>query len=265
MANADNSTAIVKHYQDAFGNWREASDETYAAILAAMGQMPEEEGAPVWVLRRGERRHLSGPAEITLEDSTALQVESELPEDLPLGYHTLRYLDRERETKLIVSPGVCYLPEHLRIWGWSAQLYALRSDGSWGIGDLADLRELGRWSARELNAGLLLINPLGAASPYAQQERSPYFPSSRRFRNPLYLRIEEIPGAAELQLDLERIAAAGKALNRQQRIDRDSVFKLKKDALRDTMAAFFRRFPFRKFLPRPRRTATTICRLLCAR
>jgi 4-alpha-glucanotransferase len=126
MANADNSTAIVKRYQDAFGNWREASDETCAAILAAMGQTPEEEGAPVWVLRRGERRHLSGPAEITLEDSTALQVESELPEDLPLGYHTLRYLDSEREIKLIVSPGVCYLPEHLRIWGWSAQLYALR-------------------------------------------------------------------------------------------------------------------------------------------
>jgi 4-alpha-glucanotransferase len=231
MANADNSTAIVKRYQDAFGNWREASDETCAAILAAMGQTPEEEDAPVWVLRRGERRQLSGPAEITLEDNTALQVESELPVDLPLGYHTLHYLDRERETKLIVSPGVCYLPEHMRIWGWSAQLYALRSGGSWGIGDFADLRELGRWSARELDAGLLLINPLSAASPYAQQERSPYYPSSRRFRNPLYLRIEEIPGAAERQLALERIAAAGKALNRQRGIDRDSVFKLKMDAL----------------------------------
>jgi 4-alpha-glucanotransferase len=231
MAGADNSAAIVKRYQDAFGNWREASEETCAAILAAMGQTPEEEDAPVWVFRRGDPRHLSGPAEITLEDSTALQVESELPEDLPLGYHTLRYLDRERETRLIVSPGVCYLPEHLRIWGWSAQLYALRSAGSWGIGDFADLRALGRWSAREHDAGLLLINPLGAASPYAQQERSPYYPSSRRFRNPLYLRIEEIPGSAELQLDLERIAAAGKALNRQQSIDRDLVFKLKKDAL----------------------------------
>jgi 4-alpha-glucanotransferase len=231
MANVDNSAAIVKRYQDAFGNWREATDETCAAILATMGQTPEEGEAPVWIVRRGEPKHLSGPAEITLEDDTTLRVESELPHDLPLGYHTLRYLDREHETKLIVSPGVCYLPEGLRIWGWSAQLYALRSAASWGIGDFADLRELGRWSARELDAGLLLINPLGAASPYEQQERSPYFPSSRRFRNPLYLRIEEIPGAAELHLDLERLAAAGKAMNRRQRIDRDSVFKLKKDAL----------------------------------
>ena len=231
MANVDNSAAIVKRYQDAFGNWREATDETCAAILATMGQTPEEGDAPVWVLRRGEPKHLSGPAEITLEGDTTLLVESELPQDLPLGYHTLRYLDGERETKLIVSPGVCYLPEGLRVWGWSAQLYALRSAASWGIGDFADLRELGRWSAGELDAGLLLINPLGAASPYAQQERSPYFPSSRRFRNPLYLRIEEIPGASELRLDLERLATAGKALNLQQRIDRDSVFKLKKDAL----------------------------------
>ena len=231
MGNVDNSAAIVKRYQDAFGNWREATDETCAAILDTMGQTPEESDAPVWVVRRGEPKQLSGPAEITLEDGTSLRVESELPQDLPLGYHSLRYLDSESATKLIVSPGVCYLPEDLRIWGWSAQLYALRSAGSWGIGDFADLRELGRWAARELDAGLLLINPLSAASPYAQQERSPYFPSSRRFRNPLYLRIEEIPGAAELQLDLERLAAAGKALNLQQRIDRDSVFKLKKDTL----------------------------------
>jgi len=231
MANVDNSAAIVKRYQDAFGNWREAADETCAAILATMGQTPEEADAPVWVVRRGERKHLPAPAEITLEDGAELRAETELPEDLPLGYHSLRYLDREGETKLIVSPGLCYLPEHLRIWGWSAQLYALRSAASWGIGDFADLRELGRWSARELKAGLLLINPLGAASPYEQQERSPYYPSSRRFCNPLYLRIEEIPGAAEVRLDLEGLAAAGKALNFQQRIDRDAVFKLKKDAL----------------------------------
>ena len=231
MGKADNSAAIVQRYQDAFGNWREASDETCAAILATMGQTPEEGDAPVWVVRRGERQHLPAPAEITLEEGAELRAETELPEDLPLGYHSLRYLDGEGETKLIVSPGLCYLPEHLRIWGWSAQLYALRSVGSWGIGDFADLRELGRWSSRELDAGLLLINPLGAASPYEQQERSPYFPSSRRYRNPLYLRIEELPGAGEVQLDLERLAAAGKALNLQHRIDRDAVFKLKKDAL----------------------------------
>ncbi|HUC98687.1 MAG TPA: hypothetical protein VMR88_09405, partial [Candidatus Polarisedimenticolaceae bacterium] len=94
MANPDNSAAIVKRYQDAFGNWREASDETCAAITTAMGETAEEADTLVWVVRRGERKHLPDPAEITLEDGATLRVETELPADLPLGYHTLRYLDR---------------------------------------------------------------------------------------------------------------------------------------------------------------------------
>jgi len=38
----------------------------------------------------------------------------------------------------------CPLPRHAPTWGWAAQLYAVRSSGSWGVGDLADLRELHR-------------------------------------------------------------------------------------------------------------------------
>ena len=93
------------------------------------------------VVRRGSRRRLRHPAQLTLEDGAVLAIDKALPGDLPAGYHTLRYLDEDRDTKLIVSPGVCYLPKRLRIWGWSAQLYALRSSGSWGIGDFADLRQ----------------------------------------------------------------------------------------------------------------------------
>ena len=50
------------------------------------------------------------------------------------------------ETLLIVSPGRCFLPDDLRTWGFAAQLYAARSRDSWGIGDLADLARLGRWT-----------------------------------------------------------------------------------------------------------------------
>jgi len=190
------------------------------------------------VVQRGQRRLLRAAARITLEDGAVLCAHDALPGDLPAGYHTLRYLDEDRDTKLIVSPGVCYLPEHLCVWGWSAQLYALRSSGSWGMGDLADLRQLGYWSARQLDAGILLVNPLQATLPIVPQEPSPYFPSSRRYRNLLYLRIEEIPGAAAVQSDLQRFAAAGNELNRERRIDRDAVFKLKKDALEILWARF---------------------------
>jgi 4-alpha-glucanotransferase len=98
------------------------------------------------------------------------------------------------------------------------------------MGDLGDLRRLGRWAAGELDAGLILVNPLHAAHPTLPQSTSPYFPSSRRFRNPLYLRIEDVDGAAGLE-NLGALAAAGRALNAHRHIDRDAVFRLKMEAL----------------------------------
>jgi 4-alpha-glucanotransferase len=124
------------------------------------------------------------------------------------------------------------------MWGWAVQLYALRSAESWGMGDLGDLRRLSRWSAADLGAGILLVNPLHAASPVLPQQPSPYFPSSRRFRNVLYLRIEEVPGAAAAGIELEPLAAAGRALNRQRRIDRDAIFRLKTQALERLWSRF---------------------------
>ncbi|MET0501910.1 MAG: 4-alpha-glucanotransferase [Candidatus Binatia bacterium] len=238
---------VEEGYEDASGRWRQAIPETCRAIVDAMGQ-PEPDAEPsVLVMRRGAVQRLSRPAEITLEDGAILRTEALLPHDLPLGYHTLRYRDSARGIRLIVSPGRCYLPEALRIWGWSAQLYALRSSQSWGMGDFGDLRRLAQWSARDLGAGILLINPLQASSPILPQESSPYFPSSRRYRNLLYLRIEEVPGAAALRIDLEGLAAAGHALNAERHIDRDAVFKLKMDALQLLWSRFAGDFRFDRF------------------
>jgi 4-alpha-glucanotransferase len=98
------------------------------------------------------------------------------------------------------------------------------------MGDLGDLRRLATWSAQELDAALVLVNPLHAALPGVPQTASPYFPSSRRFRNPLYLRIEDVPGAEGLDA-IDELAAAGRALNADRRIDRDAVYRLKQEAL----------------------------------
>ena len=72
-----------------------------------------------------------------------------LPESLPCGYHTLQVeLDGgvAAECRLIVAPVRCFEPERLhageRLWGLAAQLYTVRSERNWGIGDFADLREL---------------------------------------------------------------------------------------------------------------------------
>ena len=82
----------------------------------------------------------------------------------------------------------------------------------------------------------MLVNPLHAATPVFPQDPSPYFPSSRRFRNVLYLRVEDVPGASTV--DIEAAARAGQALNEQRLIDRDQVLRLKLDALQRVWARF---------------------------
>ncbi len=121
-----------------------------------------------------------------------------------------------------------------RAWGWAVQLYALRSRESWGIGDLADLRRFARWS-RKAGASVILVNPLGAQNPRLPYEASPYYASTRRFRNFIYLRVEEIEGADRVDLG----AARGEArrLNEQRVIDYDAVFRLKSSALEHVFGA----------------------------
>ena len=122
----------------------------------------------------------------------------ELPADLPLGYHQLHLQvgSFDTSTLVIVSPASLELPARLgpsRAWGLATQLYSVRSQRSWGIGDLTDLTDLAVWSAAQHGAGFVLVNPLHAAAPTAPMEPSPYLPTSRRFVNPLYLRVEAIP------------------------------------------------------------------------
>ena len=178
------------------------------------------------VVRGAVRRRLPEPAEVVLEDGTVLPEAPVLPAGLPHGYHRLR--TASGEVPLIVSPGRCPVPPG-RTWGWSIQLYGLRSERSWGMGDLGDLADTARWSAGQ-GAGLLLVNPLHAAVPVIPRQTSPYYPSSRRWRDPLWLRVEDVPGAAAVP-DVEAAAQAGRALLADRHVDRDAVHRLKWRAL----------------------------------
>ena len=140
--------------------------------------------------RRAGRR---GGADLVLEDGTSRPLDGELCRDeLPFGYHRLIRAAAARRC-WSSARAAAHLPDDLRAWGFAAQLYAARSRASWGIGDLADLARLGRWT-RSLGGGVLMVNPLTAPTPVPPIEPSPYYPSSRRYRNPLFLRIEELPG-----------------------------------------------------------------------
>ncbi|MES1209405.1 MAG: 4-alpha-glucanotransferase, partial [Pseudomonadota bacterium] len=184
-------------------------------------------------------RTFGEPGTLTLEDGGRISIGADgaAPPDLPIGYHQFAPAIGGPPVQVLASPGTCYLPDDLRTWGWAVQLYAARSRASWGIGDLADLATLGRWTAG-LGGGVMMVNPLIAATPITPIEPSPYYPSSRRFRNPLFLRIEDVPGAADAGAALTAIGDRARALNADRQIDRNRVFDLKLQALERLWARF---------------------------
>jgi len=115
----------------------------------------------------------------------------------PCGYHHL-CVEAGPTARLVVAPPRCYLPPDGRYWGIAAQLYAIRSEHNWGIGDFTDLRTLVDWGAA-CGAAVVGLNPLHALFLDTPTDASPYFPSSRLFINPLYLDVTAIPDFAELE------------------------------------------------------------------
>jgi 4-alpha-glucanotransferase len=208
-----------------------ADPATARALLDAMGATDDgpPDPPPMRFVRPGEEVALDAPGDVVLEDGTELAGVRSLPPDLPLGYHQLRRRDAVPEL-VVVTPGRCHLPAGLRAWGWAVQLAATRSRDSWGIGDLVDLRRLGAWAAGR-GAGFVALSPLHAPAPATPQQPSPYYASSRRFRNPLHLRVEEVDGAREAGPAVDGAAAAGRALLADRRIDRDAVWASKREAL----------------------------------
>jgi 4-alpha-glucanotransferase len=219
-------------YFDVGGAWHATSEETRSALRAAMGgdrEAPPEPSRPLWVVTAGTAEPLLSECELRLEDGEVRRAEGALPPDVPIGYHELHPQDGGPVTRLIVTPGRCHLPDDLRAWLLTVQLAACRSAESWGIGDVADLRAIGAWAAGR-GAGMVAVSPLHAPLPLARVEPSPYFPSSRRWTNPLTLRIDELPGAAG-DATIGELGARARALNAAPLIDRDQVWELKRQAL----------------------------------
>ncbi|KUF14786.1 4-alpha-glucanotransferase [Streptomyces silvensis] len=167
------------------------------------------------------------------------------PSAIPLGIHRLRAVTPDgatAEAHLIVAPRRAPAPPP-RTYGFLVQLYSLLSRHSWGMGDLGDLAELASWSGRALGAGFVQVNPLHSAVPKppgGAGDPSPYRPSSRRFPDPVHLRVPDVPEFAGLRgeareragLFLDQAATLrGSVLHENGLIDRDAVWELKSAAL----------------------------------
>ncbi|CAL9439973.1 4-alpha-glucanotransferase [Streptomyces sp. enrichment culture] len=220
-----------------------STEEAVRAALAAREQEIGERLLPPTVVGWGARP----PGVLAaLPEGTRLEIRTEdggtrpSAEGLPPGVHLLTATapdGRTARARLIVAPPRLPAPEG-RSYGLLVQLYSLLSRRSWGMGDLADLGELAGWAGRALGAGFVQVNPLHAAVPGPPTDPSPYRPSSRRFPDPVHLRVEAVPEFAHvedrerLHTLLERGARLREAvLAKGELIDRDAVWEAKREAL----------------------------------
>ncbi|MEU1300533.1 4-alpha-glucanotransferase [Streptomyces shenzhenensis] len=247
-------------------SYRPAPDRTVAAsasaVVAALAALDVDAGtgravrAALADRERALRNRLLPPTVVhrtgtagpldALPPGTRLRVDTEQDErrataaGLPAGVHRVSAAapdGRTAEAQLIVAPDRLPTPAG-RSYGLLVQLYSLLSRRSWGMGDLGDLSELAGWAGRTAGAGFVQVNPLHAAVPGSPTDPSPYRPSSRRFPDPVHLRVQDVPEFAYVE-DRDRVggllerAARLRAtvLDKGALIDRDAVWQLKREAL----------------------------------
>ncbi|MGB8861984.1 MAG: 4-alpha-glucanotransferase [Ilumatobacteraceae bacterium] len=202
---------IANGYHAVDGTWHDTPAGTRDFLRSVMGD--PQPGQPLWFIDEGSSHRLQGRCHLMLEDGSDFGDIDELQAHTPIGYHRLTPLDGGPVTTLVVAPRVCR--DASAGWGVAAQVYSLWRPDGWGIGDLRDVEVLGRQIAA-LGAGSLLLSPLHAPSPASSQEASPYYPSSRRWLNPML-----IPGDSASPVSNE---AGGL-------IDRNRVWPAKRRAL----------------------------------
>ncbi|MGC5247323.1 4-alpha-glucanotransferase [Gordonia sp. DT219] len=185
-----------------------------------------------------------------------------VPDGLPPGYHEITATDtvtqRTASAPLIVTPRRLDTADALlgeQRWGTALQLYSVRSSRSWGVGDLADLAEIAASTASTYGADFVQVNPLHAAQPVPPLENSPYLPVTRRFVNPLYIAVTDIPEFVDVpkadRKVIERLAKSFVAEDLStKKIKRNKAYRAKLAALeiihrvplRTARAAAYRQF-----------------------
>ena len=217
-----------------------------------------------WVLyaENGEKRHerQEGP-NLPIEESRSIanrryvRLTFALPDGLSLGYYHAKVWVQggeaiaEAQFRVIVAPDRCYVPETLqsggRLWGLALQLYGLRSERNWGIGDFKDLATVLEWGGKTLGCGLLGLNPLHALKNTKPYHISPYSPNSRLYLNELYLDIEQIAECKTSPEVQQRLAdpafrAQLEAARTTEFVDYEAVASAKRSVLDLCYRAFLR-------------------------
>ena len=198
---------------------------------------------------------LSIREERVIADRRYVRLVFPLPLELPIGYYGVKVWVRggaapvEMQFRVIVAPTRCYVPDSMhagaRTWGLALQLYSLRSERNWGIGDFQDLSAFVEWAGKQLGVGVIGLNPLHALKNMRPYHISPYSPSSRLYLNELYIdvdRVAEARSSSEVQQRLADPAFRGQleSLRKSEHVDYEAVAALKRSILELCYRAFLR-------------------------
>jgi 4-alpha-glucanotransferase len=230
----------------------EIGTEDAARVVVHLGA---PQGSPVrWELELEEESGRAHGASGVAANGAGYTLTLQLPAAPSLGYHTLRVaIETARgpvaaAQSMIVVPRSCVRATELlgahRAWGLIANLYTLRSDRNWGVGDLTDLGDLLEWAGK-LGAEFVGVNPLHALHNRGM-DVSPYSPVSRLFRNPLYLDVERVPELRDTPQVHARLASADvrrqlEQLRAAKRLDYERAMTMKLGVLEPLHRAFVER------------------------
>jgi 4-alpha-glucanotransferase len=180
------------------------------------------------------------------------QYEINVPVTLPIGYHQIQlYAGRVKlaQSRLIIAPTKCYMPTCLKkgnkLWGLSVQLYCIKSQRNWGIGDFTDLAYLID-KAAGLGADFIGLNPIHSLFPANPEVCSPYGPNSRQWLNYLYIDVEQVPAYSEKSvqewLSQQNLEQKVQSLRDTEWVDYAAVAELKLNALQHVFKAFQKKY-----------------------
>ncbi len=155
----------------------------------------ETEGLGIGVKYDGTEH--TGAIQLRGHDVVAKRVR--VPFQQRLGYHQLTASlpgARPASTRWILCPDRAYLPPDLadqgRAGGIFVSLFGLRSERNWGCGDFTDLKRLMEWTAEDLQASFIGLNPLHAIPNRQPYNTSPYLPLCIFYKNLIYLDVEAV-------------------------------------------------------------------------
>lgn len=255
---------LSRYFFDEYGRRMYVSESVGKKIAKRLGLRKSRQMLPpVKVAKVGESIYLSlfsaqgkpiqTQWQLTLETGEILmgKVKSNainLPKNLPLGYHQLAVKNDKKivTCRVIITPKTAFQPTALqqkqKLWGAILQLYTLRSEQNWGVGDFGDLKQF-LVKLAEKGGDFVGLNPIHALFPANPESVSPYSPSSRLWQNIIYIDVTAIPAfqqsieaqawfnSAEIQCQLADARA-------KDYVDYSQVMRLKLEGLRRAYVAF---------------------------